>query len=49
MLHLQVVDRGDILQIWREAVSILNKESQITDKGWSFGLEVRRGDNKTSP
>jgi hypothetical protein len=35
LVHPQVVDGGDSLQIWRVAVNILNKQSQTADKGWS--------------
>jgi len=38
MARPQVVDGGDGLQIWRVAVNILNKQPQITDKGWSSSL-----------
>jgi hypothetical protein len=38
----QVVDGGDILQIWRVAVNILNK-SWTADKGWSSRLGIGRG------
>jgi hypothetical protein len=42
-------DVGDGLQIWRVAVSILNKHLQTTDKGWSSSLGVGRGANNSSP
>jgi hypothetical protein len=38
MVHPQVVDGGDGLQIWRIAANILNKKSWTADKGWSSGL-----------
>jgi len=31
----QIADGEDVLQIWRVAVNILNKQSQTADKGWS--------------
>lgn len=35
MTHPHVVDVGNGLQIWRVAVSVPNKYSQTTDKGWA--------------
>jgi hypothetical protein len=40
MVHSWVVDGGDGLHIWREAVSILNKQSQTVDKGWSSSFRL---------
>jgi hypothetical protein len=45
----QVADGGDLLQFWRVAANILNKQSQIADKGWSSSLGVGRGANNSSP
>jgi hypothetical protein len=33
---------------WRVAANILNKQSRITDKGWSFSLGVGRGASNSS-
>jgi hypothetical protein len=49
MAGSQVVDRGDGLQIWREAVNLLKKESQTAEKGWSSSWVVGNGDNNPSP
>jgi hypothetical protein len=40
MVHLQVVDGGEGLQIWRVIANILNKQTWATDRGGppSFGL-----------
>ena len=35
--------------IWWVAANILNKQSRTADKGWSSGLGVGRGVNKSSP
>jgi hypothetical protein len=35
-----VADGGDVLQIWRVAVNILNKQLRTADKGWSSSLGV---------
>jgi hypothetical protein len=48
MARPQVVDVGDTLQVWREVVNILNKQSQMADKGWSSSLGVGRGANDSS-
>jgi len=37
------------LQIRREAVNILNKQSRTVDKGWNSSLGVGRGVNNSSP
>jgi hypothetical protein len=39
----KVAGGGDGLQIWRVAVNVLKKQSRTAEKGWSIGLEVRRG------
>jgi hypothetical protein len=49
MVHPQVVDEGDSLQIWRVAANILNEQSWTADKGWSSSLGVGRGANNFSP
>jgi hypothetical protein len=43
MAHPWVVAGGDGLKILRVAVSILNKQSQTTDKEWSYSLGVGAG------
>jgi hypothetical protein len=43
MVHPQVADGGDGLQIWRTATNILNKQSRTTDKEWSSSLGIGRG------
>jgi len=41
---------GDGFQIWRKVVTnVLNKQSWISEKGWSFGLEFGRGAKNSSP
>jgi hypothetical protein len=45
MAHPQVADGGDILQIWRVAVNILNKQSWRADWGWSSSFRVGQGAN----
>jgi hypothetical protein len=40
MVHPQVMDGGDDLQIWRIGANILDKQSQTADKGWSSSLRV---------
>jgi hypothetical protein len=47
MVHPQVADRGDGLQIWRVAANILNKQSQIANRGPS-SLRVRRVEKRVS-
>jgi len=37
------------LRMWSVAANILNKQSQITDSGWSSSLGVGRGANNCSP
>jgi hypothetical protein len=49
MARPQVADGGDALQAWRVAANILNEQSRATFKGWSFSLNVGRGDNNSSP
>jgi hypothetical protein len=39
----QVADGGDGLQIWRAAVSILNKSLRTDERGWPSSLGVGRG------
>jgi hypothetical protein len=43
MARLQVVDGGDVLQIWRVAENILNKQLRIADRGWFSSLGLGRG------
>jgi hypothetical protein len=38
MTRPRVADGGDGLQIWRVAENILNKQSRISDKGWTSSL-----------
>jgi hypothetical protein len=49
MARPRVADGGNGLQIWKEVMSILNKQSRTADKGWSSRLGVGCGDNKFSP
>jgi hypothetical protein len=35
MEHLQLVDGGYYLQIWRAVTNISNKQSQTAEKRWS--------------
>jgi hypothetical protein len=48
MERLRVAD-GDVLQIWRVAANVLNKQSRAADKGRSSSLGVGRGANNSSP
>jgi hypothetical protein len=48
MARPQVADEGDVLQIWRVAANILNKQSRTADKGGSSSLGVGRGANNSS-
>jgi len=43
MARHQIADEGDGLQIWSTAAHILNKQSRLTDKGWSSRLGLARG------
>jgi hypothetical protein len=43
MVHPQVADGGDSLQIWRVAANIWNKQSWRADKGWSSSLGLGVG------
>jgi hypothetical protein len=45
VMHTQVVDGGDSLQIWRVAANILTKQSQTADSGWSSSLGAGQGAN----
>jgi hypothetical protein len=49
MARPQVADEGNALEVWRVAANILNKQSQIADKGQSFSLGFGCGANKSSP
>jgi len=44
----QIVIGGDGLQMWRVAVTVLNKHLQMVDKGWSSSLWVGQGVNNLS-
>jgi len=35
--------------VWRVAANIFNNHSRTADKGWSYSLEVGRGDNNSTP
>jgi hypothetical protein len=47
MVHPQVVDTGDGLQIWRVAVNVLNKESCTADRNSTSSLGVGQGPSNT--
>jgi hypothetical protein len=47
MARLRVAGGGDGLQIWREALNVLNKQSRTVDKGWSSSLGL--GEVLTNP
>jgi hypothetical protein len=47
MMCPQLADGGDGLQMWRVARNILNKQSWIADRVWSFSLEVGCGADNT--
>jgi hypothetical protein len=49
MVRPQVADGGDIIQVWRVAENILNKQSRTAEKVWSSSLGVERGLNNYSP
>jgi len=49
MVHPQVVDGEEDLQVWRVAANMLNKQSQTANKGWSSSLGVGCGANNLSP
>jgi len=49
MARPEVADEGECLQIWKEAVNILNKQLRTADKGWSSSLGVGRGADNPSP
>jgi hypothetical protein len=49
MVHPQVADGGDSLQIWRLAANILNKQSWAADRWWSSSFGVGRGANTPPP
>jgi hypothetical protein len=40
MAGRQVADGGEVLQIWRVAVNIMNKQLWTANKGWSFSFGV---------
>jgi hypothetical protein len=39
----QIAYGGDVLQIWKVAANILNKQSRTADRGWSSSLGIRWG------
>jgi hypothetical protein len=47
MVHPQVVDGGESLQIRSIGVNILNKKLQTADKEWSSSLGVGQGANNS--
>jgi hypothetical protein len=49
MARPQVADEGDVLQVWRVAANILNKQSRTADKRWSSSLGVGRGASNSLP
>jgi len=49
MARQWVADGGGSLQIWKEPANVLNKQSRMTDKGWSSCLGVGRWANNCSP
>jgi len=49
MVHPQVADGGNGLQICRVAVDILNQQLQRADQGLSLSLGVRQGTRNSSP
>jgi hypothetical protein len=50
IVHPQVVDGGEGLQIWRVAANILHKQLHVAYKGWSSNLDVACGaNNNLSP
>jgi hypothetical protein len=38
MVHRQLFDIGNYLQMWRSAANILNKQMRTANKGWFIGL-----------
>jgi hypothetical protein len=43
MVHSQVLDGEDGLQIWKEAANLLNKQLQTVDKSWSSSMGLGMG------
>jgi len=43
MVRPRVADGGDVLQIWRVAANILNKQSRTVDRGWFSSLGFSEG------
>jgi hypothetical protein len=43
MARPQVEDGGDVLQIWRVAANMLNKQSRKAGKSWSYLREIGWG------
>jgi hypothetical protein len=48
MVHTQVADGGDGIQLWRVTVNTLNKKPPTADKGWYSSLVVGCGTNNPS-
>jgi hypothetical protein len=48
MAHPGVANGEDGYQIWGVAMNILNKQSQMGDKGWFSSLCIRSGANSSS-
>jgi hypothetical protein len=48
MARPRVVDKEGGLHIWRVAKNVLIKQSQATDKGWSYNFGTGRGANNSS-
>jgi hypothetical protein len=44
-----VVDEADVLQIWKVAVNLLNKQSLTAGNVWPSSLGTRRGANNSPP
>jgi hypothetical protein len=42
MVHSEVTDGGEGLQIWRIAVNILTKQLLAANKGWSSSFRVEQ-------
>jgi hypothetical protein len=43
-----VTTAGQVLQLWRVAANILNKQLRTNDKGWPSSFVVGRGTNNPS-
>jgi hypothetical protein len=49
MVHPQVADGRDNLQIWRVAANVLNKQLGTANKEWSSSVRVVWGPDSPSP